>query len=144
MKFTRASSPLKKTDIEKIEQSLGIELPKALRQQYLKSNGGTPARVVFVTEDDEITVDYFLPLKSRSKLLPTALEAYRSLQEEKAVPPHFFPFADDPSGDLFLVDTSTPDGQVYFWVHDTAFEPLTPLKVSVGKFWSRLRSDPEA
>jgi hypothetical protein len=49
------------------------------------------------------------------------------------------PFAEDPSGSLFAVNTASDDGAVYFWDHETRVS--TKVSLSFTDFVNGLRPD---
>lgn len=140
--FSGAGNSLTEAQVATVERDLGLTFPRPLRDYFLRTNGGYPDLCVYEDEGDEeigVVVQHCLPL---TKERVAADSTYRSLVAAKGlVPKHFFPFALDPGGDVLFVDCSTEDGQVVLWHHDTAFDPLVPIKVGLDEFWSRLKPD---
>ena len=58
--------------------------------------------------------------------------------KERLVPVTMVPFAVDPGGDYFFVDTTTTDGHVYIYRHDTAHENLRSLGCGFDEFLASL------
>jgi cell wall assembly regulator SMI1 len=125
-------------DIDGIEAKLGVTLPAALRAHYLRWNGGTPEPWVFEGASHTAVVSEFLPLKTEDDA-DTAVDVYRDLVvKQRLVPATLFPFAVDPGGDYFFVDVATPDGRVFLYRHDTAFENLRALDHGFDAFLAAL------
>ncbi len=126
-------------DIADVETQLGLRFPAAVRTLYLSANGGIPDPAGFQDEKLDTLVAEFLPLKVENG--DTAIAAYHDLVlDRKVVPVNFFPFAVDAGGDYFFVDTTSPEGAVYFHRHDTASStPLIKLNIGIDRFWSSLK-----
>lgn len=126
-------------DIADVEAQLGLRFPAPVRKLYLSANGGIPDPEGFQNEVLDTLVAEFLPLKFEDG--DTAIAAYRDLVlVQKAVSSNLFPFAVDAGGDYFFVDTTTSEGRVYFYRHDTAStDPLLDLRVGFEQFWSSLK-----
>ena len=140
MKFTNQGSTITTRDIEHVENSLGLKLPRAVHKLYLFANGGSPKPYVFENDSIDTVVSGLLPLKAQKG---TAIVAYKKLVlNKKLVPQQFFPFAVDGGGDYFFVDCSTIDGTVYFFRGDSASaERLISLAVGFDQFWSLLKDE---
>jgi SMI1-KNR4 cell-wall len=142
MKFINSEEPLTTEKIAAFERELGLHFPPGLRGHYLRANGGSPERDVYEDENVDTMIQKCLPLRHGKG---SAIRTYEVLVLSKGlVPKHFFPFACDPGGDYFYVDCSSTRGMVYLYRHDTAFEPLVDLHVSIDDFWSRLKADDDA
>ncbi|MCP5557618.1 MAG: SMI1/KNR4 family protein [Verrucomicrobiaceae bacterium] len=141
--FKSPGKQLSNTDIERVEQKLKLRFPACVRELYLHSNGGRPDDCLFISEQLFEVVCEFLPLDLGSGLSITPLtEHYLDMVvDRKFWSAHLVPFADDPGGNFFLFDSSAEEGWVYFWTHDTAFDPLTPLHVGFADFWAQLTSE---
>lgn len=61
--------------------------------------------------------------------------------KRKILPRHFFPFAIDGGGNLFLVDCRSDEGLVYIWWHDVPDDNLLDLRVGISDFWPNLKMD---
>lgn len=140
MRFLGAKEPLTEEQLDAYEHRLGLTFPPPLRKHYLRTNGGSPEPYMYEDENVDTVVNDCLPLLPAGE---SAVSVYNDHVLAKGfVPRHFFPFAVDPGGDYFYVDTSSADGTVYLYRHDTAFEHLIPLNVGLDEFWSRLKPDP--
>ena len=120
---------------------MGLRFPQSLREHYLRANGGYPEPYIYEDDNVDTAVQACLPLR-RGK--GSAIDVYEDHVLSKAfVPRHLFPFARDPGGDNFYVDTLSPLGMVYLYRHDvgTGEEPLVALNVGIDEFWSRLKPD---
>jgi cell wall assembly regulator SMI1 len=125
-------------DVDRVEAKLALKLPAALRAHYLRWNGGTPEPWVFKGASHTEVVSELLPLQTEEDA-DTAVDVYRDLVVRKRlVPTTLFPFAVDPGGDYFFVDVGTPDGQVFIYRHDTAFENLRALDHGFDAFLAAL------
>lgn len=143
MRFDNPEVPVTSDEIKVIESNLSLSIPQELKEQYLRSNGGSPDPYVYEDDNVDTVVASFLPLVS-SRGKRTAVDTYEHLvQSQKIVPQHYFPFAVDGGGDYFFVDCSSENGMVFLYRSDFAVDdgPLVPLKVGVGEFWSRLKPE---
>lgn len=142
MKFTDSHEAITPQDLGEVEAKLDIKLPPSVRALYLSANGGVPKLHVFESDRLDTLVAEFVPLKSETA--DTAVNCYKDLVlGQNLVPRYFFPFAVDAGGDYFFVDTTTPEGAVYFYRHDRAgSDPLLSLRIGFDQFWSLLRDEP--
>jgi len=139
MKVTDCEEPLTEGKVASFERELGLQFPPGLREHFLRANGGRPDPCVYEDDKVDTVVSEFLPLRHGKG---SAISVYQDHVLSKAfVPRHFFPFAVDGGGDYFYVDCSPGGGRVYLYRHDTAYEPVVPLNVSIDEFWSRLKSN---
>ena len=139
MRLTDSHAALTPQDIADVEAKIGLRFPAPVRKLYLSANGGILDPCGFQNESLDTLVAEFLPLKVEDG--DNAIAAYQDLVvDQETVPLNFFPFAVDMGGDYFFVDTTTPEGTVYFHRHDTAStDPLLNLRVGFERFWSALR-----
>lgn len=140
MRFRDPNAAIMPQDIADVEVQLGLRFPAPVRELYLSTNGGIPDPEGFQNDVLDTLVAEFLPLKLEDG--DTAIDAYRDLVHvQKIVSTNLFPFAVDAGGDYFFVDTTTSEGRVYFYRHDTASSnPLLDLRVGFEQFWSSLKS----
>ncbi|CAN7554142.1 SMI1/KNR4 family protein [Trinickia sp. LjRoot230] len=152
--FSKCGQALTQTDIEKLESDLGTRLPEAMRDHYLRFNGGMPTLDWFpMTDDwDAIWVHEFLPVGTRAGQEPAIQSIYAQVAGRAGYPRSLIPFAVDPGGNIFSVDTD--NGAVHYWLTDTYDETLTDaenrkkadrrLTGSFEQFVSSLVSEDEA
>jgi len=144
--------PLRREKLIELERTLGARIPasyKAFLQQFGCSY--TPGRVVCVrsiaqppsevTSGNTLELGVFLGAgeKTHDLLRTMALNGDR-------LPPRGLPFANDPSGNLFLLRCENPE-EVYFWSHmhdeegetfDRHGSSLTLVATSFEDFVARL------
>lgn len=136
MKFTDCESSLTDDQIQAFEKELALTFPIGLRRHFGSANGGRPEPYIYRDENVDAVISECLPLRYGKG---SALSVYENLViAKKLLPQHFFPFAVDAGGDVFFVDCLSSDGSVYVYQHDTAFEHLVHLGVSIDDFWLRL------
>lgn len=139
MRFIDCEKPLTAEQLASFERELNLQFPPALREHYLRANGGCPEPYVYEDANVYTSVSECLPLQHEGW---SAIRVYKNQVLEKSlVPKHFFPFAVDGGGDFFFVDCSSASGMVYLHRHDTGGEPLVALNVGIDEFWSRLKPD---
>lgn len=116
--FINCAKSITKSDIEEIENVLGINFPLKLKEHYLKFNGGFPIndRFLMVEYDTYLTINGFLPIKySHEEIKDWTLEqVYSNLQNKKALPKKFIPFASDLGGNKICIDTEKEDIYVVY------------------------------
>ncbi len=141
MKFDDPDVSLTLPEISRIEHEIGLRFPTALRDHYLTTNGGSPDPYVYEDEKLDTALSECLPLMSM-RGTHTAVETYRTLVVDKGlVPRQFFPFAVDGGGNYFFVDCSSQDADVHVYLHDTQFESVVSLGVTLQQFWARLKNE---
>lgn len=123
--FSKSRPAIAQSDIEKLENDLGIRLPEEMRSHYLRFNGGTPNLDWFPMMDDwdAIWIQKFLPIATRDAEEPTIQSVYSRVAGNAGYPRSLIPFAIDPGGNLFCVDTDS--GAVHYWLTDTYDEALS-------------------
>ncbi|WP_322047669.1 SMI1/KNR4 family protein [Paraburkholderia sp. J67] len=116
--FVNCGPAIDRADIEKIERDFGFQLPEPMKAHYLKWNGGMPTLDWFPMEDDwePIWVHEFLPVGTQENDKPTIQSVYAQVAGKAGYPHTFVPFAVDPGGNLFCIDTAT--GVVHYWLAD--------------------------
>jgi cell wall assembly regulator SMI1 len=152
--FSKCGPAIDRSDIEKLESDLGVQLPEAVKVHYLKFNGGMPALDWFPMTDDwePIWIHEFLPIGTQDADEPTIQSVYVRVTGKAGYPRSFVPFAVDPGANLFCVDID--GGAVHYWLADTYDETLTDaenrqkadrhLTDSFEQFVSSLVSEDEA
>ncbi|MBZ2401119.1 SMI1/KNR4 family protein [Erwinia amylovora] len=107
-------------ELVKLENLLGINLPKDYRGFLKKHNGGYPEPdgFDFASGDDGSSVDKFFGI-SDSKT-ESIFEYYSTYKDR--IPGNYFPVAKDPGGSLILVEIGRDTSSVYFWDHESEAE----------------------
>jgi len=119
--FENTMHPLSIEDIEEVEKSLETILPSALREHYLRHNGGCPKKYLYRKDGRVFVVQGFLPMKYGPP--GTRFEdKYRNLKE--VIPDCLIPFAIDPGGDYYCVSTRESDcGSMWLYIGEYFDEP---------------------
>ena len=145
VRFTECILPATPAQVADLEAQLGFRLPDGLRRVFLTFNGGRPEPSALRPPPDADLRPYGPWDNDVSECLELrdgrggALWWYQLLvQKQRLVPPSFFPFAHTSGGDMFFVDCASPDGQVHVHLHDTAYEHLHALGLSIDAFWDHL------
>jgi hypothetical protein len=133
--------------INSLEKLIGNNLPGSYRNFLLVYNGGFPtAANVFRNSNSEFLFSHFFSLENpQGAVIDEKKEGV--LTEYKAImtqlPRNYLPFASEPTGDVYVLDTSFGENApVYIWLHD-ADEELVKLADSFEDFISKLEFDPE-
>lgn len=109
-------------EIGKVEELVGLRLPKEYKEHLLKYNGGRcePNEFYFVENGVRTSscVHFFLAIyDGEYDNLIDYVETYKL--EEKRMPQHIFPIAHDPGGNLICLSCGEVDyGCAYFWNHE--------------------------
>jgi hypothetical protein len=141
MNWQHSGPQLTEAQLAQAEANSGLRLPQALREHYLRVNGGRPVPHTFDHGGVCVDVSECLPLESDGTCL-SAIATYRMMAlSKRAFPRRFFPFAVDGGGNLFLVDCESSEAGVYVWWHDVACDNFLDLKVTFGEFWTHFRED---
>lgn len=98
-------------EIEAAQQRLGVLFPASLTTFLLKLGwGGVGDSEVFGLGAD----------------VPDFLNLVKAAEQERPAP-HLVPLANDGWGNLYCLDSNSPEGAVVFWNHeDQALEPVAP------------------
>lgn len=117
--FERTASPLSELDIKRVENHLGIRLPRDLKEHYLLHNGGRPRPQFFVKDGEAYDVDCFFPMNTGAKGLSFERTYVMMVDQTPEFPRGYIPFADDSAGDMFLYSVR-PDsfGNIMFNSHE--------------------------
>jgi SMI1 / KNR4 family (SUKH-1) len=140
--------------IDEFFSSCGLACPSDYRAFLLKYNGGCfNEGYLPATPLGPLLVSYFSTLApSKHRHIPTQMENL-----DEYIPAGFVPIADDPGGNLYLMDCD-PDlernGKVYFWNHESAepsedpelsnFNNITLLFDSFAAFLNAMKGKDEA
>lgn len=146
MKFLNTDKTLTPEEVQSLSQAVGLSFPKPLEELFLNHNGGEPDPYIFKSFVLETVVAETLPLASGAGR-GTALDSYQHLvQNQKLVPKHFFPFAVDAGGDYFFCDTTSEQGDVYFFKSEyfpNLEKCLVNLNLGMDAFFNGLVADDE-
>jgi cell wall assembly regulator SMI1 len=105
-------------DVRKFEFKIGFNLPLDYRRFLIEKNGDVPNKsLIAVPNFGKQVVQKFYALAgpANSYTLNHLLQVYNN-----RVPDGMLPIADDPSGNLFIVELKTSEdyGKLYFWNHE--------------------------
>src|ERR1700730_4032622 len=109
--FKHSSAPLLASDLDQVERQFGFAFPSALRDLYLRYNGGRPDKDRFVDDSGACIVAEFLAIKHGKASL--TLEA-TMLRVRHLLPDHLVPFAVDQGGNFFCFSTRESDPEAVF------------------------------
>jgi len=137
--FSECVLPASDEEIDDLEKRIGFTLPLGLRELFRIANGGRPEPSVYRDDDNDTDVSECLALREGNGSALWTYELF--VLSKQLVPRTFFPFALDSGGDCFFVDCSIAQSPVFLYVHDTAFEHLRSLNVSLEEFWDRLTEE---
>ena len=123
--FSKVGPAITRSEIDRLESDLSIRLPDEMPNHYLKFNGGMPKLDWFpMTDDwDAIWIHEFLPIATREQDGASIQSVHARVAGKAGYPRSLIPFAIDPGGNLFSVDTDS--GAVHYWLTDTYDEALT-------------------
>lgn len=145
--FVDCRKPLTVDEIDRIEKSLNLRFPVALKSHYLKFNGGSPKNCIFTKSGEEFVVQEFFPMCFGPK--PDRLESIVAdlVIARAIIPPMLMPFADDPGGDYFCIGVDEKSaGKIYMFCNDyshDAARAIRYLSKSLDDFLSDLSPDEE-
>lgn len=120
--FSQTEAPLNVSQIEGMEEFVGLNFPIEYKDHLLKFNGGQCFPNIFnFYENGKIadsSVDWLLAIyDGEYDNLKTYIVTYKI--EEKRLPSHILPIAHDPGGNLICISCDKDDeGYVYFWDHE--------------------------
>jgi cell wall assembly regulator SMI1 len=146
--FERTKPPLSELDIKRVENRLGIRLPQDLKEHYLRHNGGTPHPQFFPKDGDAYEVKKFLPMNIEDPIGTTFEDTYVMMVDQTPdFPRGVIPFADDPSGDMFLYSVRPESfGNIMFISHEDYEDPdryILFLAPTLKQFINSLTELPE-
>ncbi len=122
----------------------GLVLPEPLRLQLIEQNGAVPEATLLVSvagQDEEL--DSFLGVGMDD--LANEL-AWNADTLKGRLPDGLLPFANDPGGNLFVVETDPASTHgVLFWDHELEGDSaaLTPIAPTFTEFLGMLREEPD-
>ena len=114
---------LNSPEIEDVEKVAGLIFPVEYKDHLLKFNGGkcSPCELAFIENGKSTSsyIDKFLAIYSgKYDNLIDYIHIYKI--DEKRLPTHILPVANDPGGNLICISCGGSDnGYVYFWDHET-------------------------
>lgn len=136
IEFKNPDIALTPSIFDEVQREFELTIPEVVKDFYLANNGGQPSPFMFRTEDHEIVVNAILPLISKRRS-DTVIDCYVSLVlTKKLVPKSLFPFAIDPGGEFFFVDTDSPLGAVFLFNSDIM--EIQKLSDSFVQFWDHV------
>ena len=138
--FERTFPSLTESDLEAVEDQIGIALPSDLRAHYALFNGGKPIPNFFSKDNEWYEIQEFLPMRTNRH---SAFEStYDSLVKgNKFFPKQTIPFAADDSGDYFLYSLSKESfGHIFFNQHEYFSDPSRFIIFLSSSFSDFLRS----
>ncbi|MFL9872420.1 SMI1/KNR4 family protein [Paraburkholderia megapolitana] len=114
-------------EIDEFFSSRGLACPADYRAFLQKYNGGCFNEGYLAdTSLGPLLVSYFSTLApSKNRHIPTQIENL-----DEYIPSGFVPIADDPGGNLYLLDcdrNSERNGKIYFWNHESAEPSEDPV-----------------
>lgn len=117
----------------------GLDLPEPLREQLLDQNGGAFRGDTHVGIGDDCREEEVTSLLGINMPDSAAELAWMIKTFDSRVPPGSIPFADDPAGNLFLLDERR---RVLFWHHEREMESDATEFVadSLGDFLGKLET----
>ena len=139
IKFSSTKPPITKAGLAEVERVLGFAFPKAVREQYLKYNGGHPDKNRLLDAKGVYIVHDFIPVRMIERLI-------RWLKvDQKVLPGELVPFADDPLGNLYCFSVGEADSGAIYWFEAEGHgrHRLEFLAPSLDEFLSRLKGKGE-
>jgi hypothetical protein len=121
--FSKMEKAITPKEIEEIEYYIGLRFPEEYREHLLKFNGGQCVPNVFHFlengKDSSSCVNWFLGIyDGKYDSLKKDIDILKV--EEKRMPSHMLPIADDPGGNMICISCGASDyGYVYFWDHES-------------------------
>ncbi len=116
-----------------------LVLPESLRSQLVDQNGGSPCADLFIRvggDYEELMSFFGVDMPNRATELAWNANVFRG-----RVPGATCPFANDPGGNLFLIETlDAADGAIWFWDHEREGDPGAAVEIaaSLGEFLNSL------
>jgi len=106
------------SDVQKLEDRIGVKLPEDLTSHYLKVNGGIPIKQLFESEEGEFFIHGIMPLRG-GDCHPSDISLEGTYQDlvmtRKVLRKSLLPFASDEGGNMFCCSLRKRDfGHVYF------------------------------
>ena len=116
-------------------------MPKEIKNHYLKFNGGTPQKSLFIKDGIEYEINYFYSICYGESML---LEKAISLLDNNTFPKWLIPLADDLGGNIFAYSVRDKDyGCIFFYYHEFDYgenleDNITLLSDSFSFFYNNL------
>jgi cell wall assembly regulator SMI1 len=120
--FSNLEAPITISQIEEIENEVGLNFPENYKNHLLKYNGGQCDPNNFYFDENGIlnqsSLDWFLAIyDGEFDNLKSYIQIYK--EDEKRMPYHIIPIAHDPGGNLICLSCGVIDyGYIYFWDHE--------------------------
>jgi cell wall assembly regulator SMI1 len=120
--FSETKQPITLNQITEIEQHLDLVFPEAYKLHLLQYNGGYCEPNIFSFEQNgkinNSCIDWFLAIyEGKYNNLWNTINNVKL--DEKRLPTHMLPIANDPGGNLVCISCGPTDyGCVYFWDHE--------------------------
>ena len=140
MEFAESYDAISPTDLEKVENKVGYQLPQEYKSFLLKHNGGRPLLDAVRYKNEHFDfVAYFYAI--RGEMYHDDL-ARQIGEHEDMIPEGYLPIAESPGGDVFCISLKESTmGAIFHWDHEEANydgEPweynMTKLAPSLTKF----------
>ncbi|WP_426735814.1 SMI1/KNR4 family protein [Myxococcus faecalis] len=130
-------------DIESTESAVGLKMPAELAKLFEACAGGSPERDFYESQEHniEVSVGYVIPLQKAGMRDALTTVHQRIRKHQPTYPGDVFPFAYD-NGHANLLCVKVKTGEVVYWVHDDADEPVRVVATTLQKFLSGLAEPP--
>jgi cell wall assembly regulator SMI1 len=124
--FKKTGPNLSTSDIETIENRLGVKFPEEYKQHLLKYNGGEPKRAWLsgLGNSEEpynafsSVIDYFYALYTDGNDRFDSFDDFFNIFQGR-MPSHIFPIARDIAGNQICISAGAADhGYIYYWYHE--------------------------
>ncbi len=113
------SAPLTKEDIKNFEVELNVKIPAAMKNFYLKFNGGMPSPYCFQPQDDDsdwVETNAFFPIKERTNAFETIEVIAKDMWGRNLMPSNLLPFAMDSGGNYYALNLKNK--KIYYYLND--------------------------
>lgn len=113
------SASLTKEDIKNFEAGLSVKIPAAMRNFYLKFNGGMPSPYCFQPQDEDldwVEIKAFFPIKERTNAFETIEVIAKDMWSRNLMPSNLLPFAMDSGGNYYALNLKNK--KIYYYLID--------------------------